>query len=76
MHCGRWMADPSSAPLYFSCMSALHHSALHHVAVTKPLFLLRTLLNLKGEQGGFCQSSSSVLKIQDFLKWQIDMHII
>lgn len=60
------MADPSSAALYFSCMSALHHSALHLVAVIKPLFLLGILQNLKGEQGGCCQSSSLVFKIQDF----------
>lgn len=75
MNCGRWMADPSSAPLHFSSMSALHHSALHHVAVIKPLFLLDILLNLKQEQGGCCQSSSLALKIQNFLKWQIDMHM-
>lgn len=63
------LSDPSSAPLYFSCMSALHHSASHLVAVIQPLFPLGSLPNLKEEQGGCCQSSSLVIKKQEFLKW-------
>lgn len=64
MHCGRWMADPASAPLYFSCMSALHHSA----SCSCNKSFIPALLNLKEEQGGCFQNSSLVLKIQDFLK--------